>query len=132
MEKIPWQGKVARIVGEGEAAVLYLSAGQEVGLKEGDVLEIYHPGETILDPDTKLVLGQTESKTLGKCRITRVLDKNLSTARLMEGGLPEVGDQVRIVKSRFGREAGDISSVTGIVRSIDKNRRRTEPYYIYM
>jgi hypothetical protein len=43
----------------------------------------------------------------------------------------EVGDQVRIVKNGFGREAGDLSSVTGIVRSIDKNRRRTEPYYIY-
>ena len=101
MEKIPWQGKVARIVGEGDATILYLSAGQEVGLKEGDVLELYRPGETILDPDTKLVLGQTEGKTLGKtlgkCRITRVLDKNLSTAKRIEGNELEVGDQVRFL-----------------------------------
>jgi curli biogenesis system outer membrane secretion channel CsgG len=97
LEKIPWQGKIVRIVGEGEAAILYLSAGQEVGLKEGDVLEIYRPGETIIDPDTKLVLGQIEGKVLGKCRITRVLDKNLSTAKVSEGGLPEVGDQVRFL-----------------------------------
>ena len=97
MEKIPWQGKVARIVGEGEATLLYLSAGQEVGLKEGDVLEIYRPGETILDPDTKLVLGQIEGKVLGKCRITRVLDKNLSTAKRTEGSELEVGDQVRFL-----------------------------------
>ncbi|GAC1398070.1 MAG: hypothetical protein NVSMB49_05180 [Ktedonobacteraceae bacterium] len=43
----------------------------------------------------------------------------------------EAGDQVRIVKSGFGREPGDLSEVIGIVRSIDKNRRRTEPFYIY-
>ena len=67
------------------------------GLKEGDVLELYRPGETILDPDTKLVLGQTEGKTLGKCRITRVLDKNLSTAKRIEGSELEVGDQVRFL-----------------------------------
>lgn len=97
MEKIPWQGKVARIVGEGEAATLYLSAGLEAGLKEGDVLELYRPGETIIDPDTKLVLGQIEGKVLGKCRITRILDKNLSTAKVIEGELPEVGDQVRFL-----------------------------------
>ena len=95
MEKIPWQGKVARIVGEGEAAILYLSAGKEAGLKEGDVLELYRPGETIVDPDTKLVLGQTEGKVLGKCRVTKVLDKNLSTAKVLEGSELEVGDQVR-------------------------------------
>jgi hypothetical protein len=43
----------------------------------------------------------------------------------------EAGDQVRIVKSGFGREPGDLSEVVGIVRSVDKNRRRTEPFYIY-
>ncbi len=43
----------------------------------------------------------------------------------------ELGDQVRVVKSGFGRESGDSSNVIGIVRSIDTNRRRTEPFYIY-
>jgi transcription antitermination factor NusG len=37
----------------------------------------------------------------------------------------EVGDQVRVVVNGFGR------GTLGIVRSVDKNRRRTEPYYIY-
>ncbi|MBB6048415.1 CsgG/HfaB family protein [Armatimonas rosea] len=97
MEKIPWQGKVARVVGEGDSAILYLSAGREAGLKEGDILELYRPGETIIDPDTKLVLGQIEGKVVGKCRITRILDKNLSTAKVTEGTLPEVGDQVRFL-----------------------------------
>ncbi|HEY4383778.1 MAG TPA: hypothetical protein VGN34_04770 [Ktedonobacteraceae bacterium] len=43
----------------------------------------------------------------------------------------EAGDQVRLVKNEFGREPGKLSGITGIVRSIDKNRRRTAPYYIY-
>jgi transcription antitermination factor NusG len=39
----------------------------------------------------------------------------------------EVGDQVRVVESGPGRNSG----ITGVVRSVDKSRRRTEPYYIY-
>lgn len=43
----------------------------------------------------------------------------------------EVGDHVRVVEDIFHRESANIRSVTGIVRSVDKDRRRTEPYYIY-
>jgi hypothetical protein len=43
----------------------------------------------------------------------------------------EAGDQVRIVKNEFGRSPENLSGITGVVRSIDKNRRRTAPYYIY-
>ncbi|MHB8595934.1 MAG: KOW domain-containing RNA-binding protein [Ktedonobacteraceae bacterium] len=45
----------------------------------------------------------------------------------------EVGDRVRVVGNLFHGEqsATDNSSTTGIVRSVDKDRRRTEPYYIY-
>jgi hypothetical protein len=43
----------------------------------------------------------------------------------------EVGDQVRVVVGGFGRGPVDSGGTLGIVRSVDKNRRRTEPYYIY-
>ncbi len=43
----------------------------------------------------------------------------------------EAGDQVRIVKSGFGHESEALSEVIGTVRSVDKNRRRTDPFYIY-
>jgi hypothetical protein len=43
----------------------------------------------------------------------------------------EVGDQVRVVENGFGGGPASISGVIGIVRSVDKSRRRTEPYYIY-
>ncbi len=43
----------------------------------------------------------------------------------------EVGDKVRIVEDQFGRGSAGLGGTLGIVRSVDKNRRRTEPYYIY-
>ncbi len=43
----------------------------------------------------------------------------------------EVGDRVRIVDDMFRRDSAGITSATGIVKSVDKDRRRTEPYYIY-
>lgn len=43
----------------------------------------------------------------------------------------EVGDHVRVVENMFRRGPASIGSTRGIVRLIDKDRRRTEPYYIY-
>ncbi len=43
----------------------------------------------------------------------------------------EVGDHVRVVEDMFHHGSSSISSAIGIVRSVDKDRRRTEPYYIY-
>jgi hypothetical protein len=43
----------------------------------------------------------------------------------------EVGDRVRVMESGFGTGPASISGTIGIVRSVDKSRRRTDPYYIY-
>jgi hypothetical protein len=43
----------------------------------------------------------------------------------------EVGDRVRVVGDLFRRGPADSNEVIGIVRSVNKDRRRTEPYYIY-
>jgi len=43
----------------------------------------------------------------------------------------EVGDRVRVIENAFHRGPASIDGTTGIVRSVDKDRRRTEPYYIY-
>ena len=42
-----------------------------------------------------------------------------------------VGDRVRVVGNMFRSGPADSSGAIGIVRSVDKERRRTEPYYIY-
>jgi hypothetical protein len=43
----------------------------------------------------------------------------------------EIGDQVRVVENGFGGGPASIGGTIGVVRSVDKSRRRTEPYYIY-
>lgn len=43
----------------------------------------------------------------------------------------EVGDSVRVVGNLFRSGPADSNGAIGIVRSVDKERRRTEPYYIY-
>ena len=43
----------------------------------------------------------------------------------------EAGDRVRIVEDGFGHGSESLGGTIGIVRSVDKSRRRTEPYFIY-
>ncbi len=43
----------------------------------------------------------------------------------------EEGDRVRVVETGFHHGPADLGGTIGIVRSVDKSRRRTEPYYIY-
>jgi hypothetical protein len=43
----------------------------------------------------------------------------------------EVGDRVRIVEKGFGYGPGGLAGSIGVVRSVDKDRRRTDPYYVY-
>ncbi len=43
----------------------------------------------------------------------------------------EVGDRVRVVEDVFRRGLAGSGGAIGIVRSVNKDRRRTEPYYIY-
>lgn len=54
---IPWQAKV--IKGGG---TIYINAGSVAGVNVGDEFVVYRPGEALIDPDTGLSLGATETK----------------------------------------------------------------------
>ena len=43
----------------------------------------------------------------------------------------EVGGQVHVMENGFGGGPASINETIGIVRSVDTNRRRTEPHSIY-
>jgi len=43
----------------------------------------------------------------------------------------EVGDRVRVIENMFHSESLNTDGTVGIIRSVDKDRRRTAPYYIY-
>jgi len=56
-ENLPWQAKIIK-----GAPDIYINAGSVAGINIGDVFVVYRAGEELIDPDTGLSLGSTESK----------------------------------------------------------------------
>jgi hypothetical protein len=83
-------GKIAK----ADGGTLYVNAGSEAGVKEGDEFNVYRVGEQIKDPDTGEVLGANEVK-VGRVRITNVMGPRLSTAVPVSGSGYRAGDTLR-------------------------------------
>lgn len=81
MEKMPWEGTVAKV---GDDGVIVINRGEDDGVKVGDTLVIYQPGDTITDPDTGKVIGRDDDKRIGSMKITSV-QKRLSRGTVIEG-----------------------------------------------
>lgn len=96
MEQVVWQAKIAAVETESGVPLLYLNAGKDSGLKEGDVLEVVRPGKEIKDPDTGGVIGRVPGKVVGKCRVVRVLDSKITEATPLEGTEFQAGDVVQL------------------------------------
>jgi curli biogenesis system outer membrane secretion channel CsgG len=83
-------GKIANVDG----GTLYLNAGADGGVKEGDEFTVYRVGKQIKDPDTGEVLGADETK-VGRIRVTAVKGPRLSTATAISGSGFRAGDTVK-------------------------------------
>ena len=83
-------GKIANVDG----GTLYLNAGSEGGVKEGDEFTVYRVGKQIKDPDTGEVLGADESK-VGRIKVTAVKGPRLSTATALSGSGFKAGDTIK-------------------------------------
>ncbi len=83
-------GKIAK----ADGGTLYVNAGSEAGVKEGDEFDVYRVGEQIKDPDTGEVLGANEVK-VGRVRITSVKGPRLSIAVSVSGSGYRAGDTLR-------------------------------------
>jgi curli biogenesis system outer membrane secretion channel CsgG len=83
-------GKIANVDG----GTLYLNAGSEGGVKEGDEFTVYRVGKQIKDPDTGEVLGADESK-VGRIKVTAVKGPRLSTATAVSGSGFKAGDTIK-------------------------------------
>lgn len=94
MVKVPWSGKVVKASGN----TIIINAGSLIGLKSGDILEVYSKGEELIDPDTGLNLGSEETK-IGKIKITAdMASGKASKCELIEGSGGTRGDIVRFPK----------------------------------
>ncbi len=96
LDDIPWEGHIATITEKDGAKLLYLNFGSEIGIKDGEELEIFRPGAAVIDPESKVVIGREDDVVLGKCKI-RNGGKSMTVAFLTGGTDIKVGDAVRRV-----------------------------------
>ncbi len=99
MAKLPWEGRIAEMDTDDSGAVcsVYVNAGSDTGFKPGDMLEVFRAGRTIVDPETRTVIGRTRDTCLGHIKIDTV-DKKLSTALLVDGAGFRVGDLLKFME----------------------------------
>jgi len=88
---IEWFGRV-EFVKEGK---VYLSLGQNAGLKVGDRLKVVAPGKEVLNPRTQAVLGYTADIPQGELKVTELLGNSGAVAQAASGGPFKTGDKVR-------------------------------------
>lgn len=92
VEKLTWQGRIARIVGQR----VYLNAGREAGILRGDVLRVVTAGEEVYDPDSGAFLGETRGHLKGTLEIVDFLGDDASVASIHSGGNFKEGDLVKL------------------------------------
>lgn len=84
----PARGSVVK----ADASGVYLNLG-EGQVQVGDQLSVVRPGEALIDPETGLNLGSTETE-IGALQVTQVQEK-FSIARSVGGAAPRAKDIVR-------------------------------------
>ena len=94
LTRIAWFGRV-EFVKEGK---VYLSLGQNSGLKVGDRLKVVEPGKEVVNPQTHSVLGYTSDIPQGEVKVTELLGNSGAVGLALNGGPFKANDKVKAVK----------------------------------
>ena len=94
ISKIPWFGRV-EFIKEGK---VYLSLGQNSGLKVGDRLKVVEPGKEVVNPTTHSILGYTADVPQGEVKVTELLSNSGAVAMSLSGGPFKANDKVKPTK----------------------------------
>lgn len=94
LTRIAWFGRV-EFIKEGK---VYLSLGQNSGLKVGDRLKVVEPGKEVVNPQTHSVLGYTSDIPQGEVKVTELLGNSGAVALALNGGPFKANDKVKAVK----------------------------------
>ncbi len=92
VEKMTWQGHIAKIVG----SKVYVNAGRQSGLVPGDILKVLTQGEDIYDPASTAYLGRTQGQLKGTLEVRDFIGTDGAVAELHTGGNFQEGDLVRL------------------------------------
>jgi hypothetical protein len=91
LDFLEWSSTVARV----ENGKVYIHAGRLTGLRVGAILEVYEPGEEIINPITKFSLGWTTGQRKGKVVVTSLFGVDASVAEPLNGAGFSANDIVK-------------------------------------
>lgn len=91
---VDWFGRV-EFTREGE---VYLSLGENAGLKVGDRLKVVAPGKEVINPTTQASLGFTADEPRGELKVRELLGETGAVATVMSGGPFKANDKVKATK----------------------------------
>lgn len=92
IEKMSWEGKIAKIIG----TKVYLNSGRASGLIGGDILRVLTPSDDVYDPDSGAFLGRTRGQLKGTLEVIDFLGDDAAVATIHTGGQFAEGDSVRL------------------------------------
>jgi hypothetical protein len=78
---LDWHAKVASV----EDGRVYVNAGRQSGLDKGSILEVYSPGEQIIDSKTKIPLGTIKGKYKGELEVSELFGVDACWAKVKKG-----------------------------------------------
>ncbi len=77
---LDWHARIASV----ETDRVFLNAGRLSGLEKGDVLEVYSPGDQVIDKTTKLPLGKTKGSYKGDIEVVEIFGVDASWAKIVK------------------------------------------------
>lgn len=92
VEKLTWQGRIARIKGNQ----IYVNAGRASGLITGDILRVLGPGDDIYDPVSGVFLGRSAGQLKGTLEIQDFLGSDSAITIIHTGGNFKLNDLVQL------------------------------------
>lgn len=78
---LDWHARIASI----DKDKVYINAGRLSGLEKGGIIEVYAPGEEVIDPTTKVPLGRTKGNYKGELEVVELFGVDASWARIKKG-----------------------------------------------
>jgi hypothetical protein len=92
IEKMVWQGKIAKISG----AKVFVNSGRSSGLVAGDILKVLSAGDDVYDPSTGAYLGRAPGQLKGTLEVIDFIGTDGAVSEIHTGGNFQEGDVVQL------------------------------------
>jgi len=91
LDFLEWSSTVARV----QDGKVFINAGRLTGLRVGNILDVYEPGQEVINPVTKFSLGWTTGERKGRVMVTHLFGVDGSVAEPINGAGFTANDVVK-------------------------------------